>query len=383
MQERGLTWYCAGLAAVGLSCSLYGCGGGGGGSGGGSGGSAYNSGGAAPAPPASGMNYAVTNLVSDGGVPAAHTDSGLQNPWGLAFNPQGDVWLGDNGTSLSTLYDGNGVAQSLIVTIPAGQAGAADPTGLVFNATQDFTVKQGSLSGISDFIFVGEAGTVSGWSPAVSATSAITMFDGASSGTVYKGAAIANYLGVNYLYATDFHNKKVDVFDTNFNKASVPGGFKDPSLPAGYAPYGIQAIGNQLYVTFAMQDAQAQGQVAGSGMGILDQFDSGGNLVKQLVASGGPLNAPWGIAIAPANFGTFSNDLLVGNFGDGKINAFDPTSGKFLGSLTTSSGTNILIDGLWGLAFGNGVDSQPSNTLFFTAGPGNEAHGLYGRIDLK
>jgi uncharacterized protein (TIGR03118 family) len=224
---------------------------------------------------------------------------------------------------------------------------------------------------------------VSGWSPNVNRTSAITMVDGAATGTVYKGAAIAAQGSASFLYAADFHNGKVDVFDSGFHKVAGAGGFTDPGLPVGYAPFGIQAIGSWIYVSFAKQDVQGHDEVGGPGLGVVDVFDTSGNLIKQLISAGGALNAPWGLAMAPANFGPFSNALLVGNFGDGKINAFDPTTGALLGTLSRADGSAIVIDGLWGIAFGNGLNDQPTNTLFFAAGPNDEAHGVYGRIDSQ
>jgi len=232
------------------------------------------------------------------------------------------------------------------------------------------------------FLFVGESGTLSGWSPTVNSTAAIKVFDGGSTGRIYKGLAIATYSSTTYLYAADFHNNAIDVFDGSFNRIALPGNFVDPSLPAGYAPYGIQAIGSNIYVSYAKQDADAHDDVAGAGFGLVDVFDSGGMFVKRF-ATGGALNAPWGMAMAPADFGKFANALLVSNFGDGKINAFNATTGALIGTLSAVDGTPIVIDGLWGIAFGNGINSQPTNSLFFTAGPSDETHGLFGRIDPK
>ena len=339
--------------------------------------------------PGSGMGtpgYAATNLVSDVNTStnpysSPNVDTHLVNGWGIAFNPNGFVWVSNAGTSSSTLYDGNGVPQSLIVSIPAGAAGSANPTGIVYNGTTDFVVSQAGKSGASPFIFVGEAGTLSGWSPGVNLNASVTVFDGNAVGAVYKGLALASSGGANFLYATDFHNGRVDVFNASFAKVAVAGGFTDPTLPAGYAPFGIQAIGGQLYVSFAKQDASAHDNVDGAGFGLIDVFDATGHFVKRLVDVGGPLNAPWGMALAPANFGAASNALLVGNFGDGKINAFNATTGASMGSLNKADGTPIAIDGLWGIAFGNGINSQPTNTLFYAAGPADETHGVYGRID--
>ncbi|MFL9910202.1 TIGR03118 family protein [Paraburkholderia sp. RL17-337-BIB-A] len=328
------------------------------------------------------QSFTTTTLVSDGAVSAPHTDVNLKNAWGIAFNPKGFVWVADNGTSVATLYDGNGVPQSLVVSIPNGINGPANPTGIVFNGTTDFTVTQGGKTGVGAFIFSGEGGTITAWAPAVAPTTAIVMFDGGSGGAVYKGLALASNGTANFLYATDFHNNKIDVFDKNFAKVAMPGKFQDASLPAGFAPFGIQAIGAKLFVTYAKQDADAHDNLDGAGLGFVDVFDTSGNLMQHF-ASAGPLNAPWGIAQAPGNFGRFSGDVLIGNFGDGTINAFDPASGQSLGAVNLPNGTTFVQRGLWGIAFGNGLDNQPVNTLFFAAGPNDEANGVYGRIDVK
>ncbi|RQQ52343.1 TIGR03118 family protein [Burkholderia stagnalis] len=324
--------------------------------------------------------YAVSALVSDGAVPAAHVDANLKNPWGIAFNPKGFVWVADNGTQRATLYDGNGVPQSLVVTIPPGTSGDPSPTGIVFNGTTDFVVTQGAKSGPAAFIFAGEGGTLTAWSPAVSPTAAITVFDSGGA-AVYKGLAMAGNNGANFLYATDFHNNRIDVFDRTFAKVTPAGAFQDPSLPAGFAPFGIQAIGSKLFVTYAKQDAAAHDDVAGAGVGLVDVFSPSGQFLQRF-ATGGPLNAPWGVALAPADFGRFSHAVLVGNFGDGMLHAFDATSGMLLGTLQQGDGSAIVEPGLWGIAFGNGLNDQPANTLFFAAGPNDEADGLYGRIDV-
>jgi len=333
--------------------------------------------------------YAVTNLVADTSsmssnpYATSNVDAHLVNPWGIAFNPQGFVWVANNATSTSTLYDGNGVAQTLVVAIPAGSAGAAKPTGIVFNGTQSFVVSQGGASGASPFIFAGEAGTISGWSPGVNLNNAILVYDGASTGSIYKGLAIGSASGANRLYAADFHNGTVDTFDASFAKINTSGGFIDPNLPSGYAPFGIQVISGVVYVSYAKQDADAEDDVKGAGFGLVNTFDTDGHFIKRLITIGGALNAPWGMVMAPSNFGRFSGMLLVGNFGDGRINAFDAGTGALQGSLARPDGMTIAIDGLWGIAFGNGINSQPSNTLFFAAGPADEAHGVYGRIDAR
>lgn len=352
-----------GLAAATATLALPGCGGGGYG-----GGSSMGNGG-----------FAVRALVSDGNT-TTYTDPRLVNGWGVAFNPQGFVWVANAGTSTSTLYDGNGIPQSLVVTIPAGQAGAANPTGIVFNGSGDFTIGAGA-GAPAIFIFAGEAGTISGWAPSVSATAALTMVDGAAGGSSYKGLALAASGATHRLYASDFHNRRVDVFDAQFQRLTLPGAFADPQLPAGFAPFGIQAIGGEIFVSFAKQDATATDEVAGAGLGAVDVFDTGGTLLRRLVMAGGVLDAPWGLAKAPAGFGSFGGALLVGNFGDGRIHAFDIATGMLMDSLKKADGTPVVIDGLWGMAFGNGLNGQPTKTLFFAAGPNDESHGLYGRID--
>ena len=386
------------LASAGLVTTLVACGGGGGGS--------SNPAAAAPTSasspaPVTGTIFADTSLVTDaatvsvapggGGTGYAavapgtggHVDANLINPWGLAFNPAGFSWVSNEGSSTSTLYDGDGVQQSLIVKLTPTASGAViKPTGIVFNGTQDFKITAGGVTGVGAFIFAGLSGTISAWSPTVAGGAAtVVAVDNSAGGSGYKGLAIASVSGVNYIYATDFKNKRVDVFDTNFKPVTLAGGFKDANLPANYVPFGIQAIGTNIYVSYAPVDSTGA-EMFGAGLGLVDQFDTSGNLVKELVVPGGALNNPWGMALAPANFGIFSNDLLVGNFGDGKINAFDPSTGKLVGTISNSSGVPLSYAGLWGIAFGNGIDSQPTNTLFYAAGTGGGAHGQYGRIDV-
>jgi uncharacterized protein (TIGR03118 family) len=326
-----------------------------------------------------GTRFRVRNLVSDNrnANPALHKDAHLVNAWGLAFGQGTAAWVADNGTGVSTVYDGNGNAlppmHPLVVTIPGGA-----PTGLVANPTDLFKVGKGGTRGVSLFLFSSEAGKISGWSPAVDPTSAVVGFS--ASNTIYKGLALARAGGTAFLYATDFHDAKIDVFDGAFNLVHPPGGFVDPNIPSGFAPFGIRNLGGNLYVTFAKQDADRVDDVHGPHLGFVDVFDPTGHLLHRLV-SRGLLNAPWGLAVAPASFGHFGRALLVGNFGDGTINAYSPTSGEFRGTLRKVNRSKIVIDGLWGLSFGNGVDAQPTGTLFFTAGPNDEAHGLFGRID--
>ena len=348
-------------------------------------------------PVSSSSAYSLTSLVADAaGGTALSTDTHLVNPWGVSIPPGNfAAWVANNGTQSSTLYDGNGKAQPhanpLIVGFPAVAAGAAfNPTGIVYNGSPtQFLVTAGGQSAAAAFIFAGEGGAIAGWAPQVSPTSALTVYTDAS-GAVYKGLTLAQSGGQSYLYATDFHNGKIDVFNSSFVKQTPSSSaftFKDPSIPAGYAPFGIQAIANgaggawQIYVTYAQQQApDNHDNVNGAGLGFVDVYDGNGQLIKSLIAKGA-LNAPWGIALAPGDFGSLSKALLIGNFGDGKINAYDPSSGALLGTVSDAAGTAIATPGLWGIAFGNDAENQPHNTLFFAAGTNNENDGLYGRID--
>jgi uncharacterized protein (TIGR03118 family) len=326
-------------------------------------------------------HYTVTQLVSDQAGVAAHQDANLVNSWGIAFNPFGFVWVANAETGKSTLYDGAGVPQSLVVTIPPAAGGTTgSPTGIVFNGANTFLVAPAANS-FARFIFSTEDGVIAGWSPTANPTNAILVKDNSSKGAQYKGLALSAAGNGQLLYATDFHNGRIEIWDPGFNPVTLaPGAFTDPEIPAEFAPFGIQAINGNIYVTYAKQDADRHDDVAGKGLGYVDVYDPNGKLIDRVVSKG-PLNAPWGLALAPAGFGEFSGALLVGNFGDGRINAFDPMTGKHLGQLKGDNGRPIEIEGLWGLAFGNGWNGQPVNTLFFTAGPGDEEHGLYGRID--
>jgi uncharacterized protein (TIGR03118 family) len=341
--------------------------------------------------------FSLTSLVADvAGGTALNVDPNLINPWGVSI-PAGTApaWTANNGSQTSTLYDGNGKPQpasgQLIVRLAAGANGAFNPTGIVSNSSAtDFLVTAAAKSGAPAFIFSGEGGMIAGWSPSVDLTHAITMYTDAG-GAVYKGLAIASNAGALFLYATDFHNNKVDVFNNSFVKQTTSATaftFADPGIPAGYAPFGIQAIANgaggatQIYVTYAQQVTPANRvSAAGAGLGYVDIYDTNGALIKQLIATGA-LNAPWGLALAPADFGTFSGNLLVGNLGDGKINAYDASAGTLTGTLSDASNAPLAIPGLLGMAFGNDANNQPHNTLFFAAGPNAGADGMYGRIDF-
>ncbi|HSZ52229.1 MAG TPA: TIGR03118 family protein [Caulobacteraceae bacterium] len=341
-----------------------------------------------PTPTPTSSGYSVTNLVSDQAGMALVQDPNLVDAWGIAFAPGQDVWVADNGTNKSTLYDGNGVIQSLVVTIPAGannpnKLPGANPTGIVFNPTSGFGIGPAGSTTPAAFIFVGEDGTIAGWAQG---TAAFTAVDNSAT-AVYKGVTILTPSGgQSLLLAADFATGKIDVFNSSFQPTTVANGFVDPNLPAGYAPFNVQVLNNMVFVAYA---EQAPGQAApiineqdGAGLGFVDEFDATGKFIMRFDAPGGNLNAPWGLAIAPSNFGALSGDLLVGNFGDGTISAYNLSTGAFIGKLTNTSGANVVLPGLWGIGFGNGADNQPTTTLFFAAGPSAEAHGLYGRIDL-
>ena len=323
---------------------------------------------AAPAP---GNSFVQHNLVSDIPGLASFTDPQLVNPWGVAFSSKSPFWINDNGMGVATLYNSFGVKQGLVVTIPppAGSTGTAAPTGMVFNGNP-------ANFGGSHFIFSTEDGTISAWSGGTSATLEV---DNSGLTSVYKGLAMATSGGASYLYATDFRLGTIDVFDGSFSPHSFgAGAFTDPSLPSGYAPFGIQTFGGNLYVTYAKQDPFKHDDVACPGCGFVDVYDSSGNLLGRLI-SGGALNSPWGMAIAPAGFGPFSGDLLVGNFGNGKINVYSP-GGTWLASLDDTGGNPIVIDGLWNIAFGNGANGGFANALYFSAGINGEADGLFGGL---
>jgi uncharacterized protein (TIGR03118 family) len=337
----------------------------------------------AAATPATGAanGYRVNKLVSDQPGKAAQVDPNLVNAWGLVAGPSTPWWVADNETNVSTLYDGTGAIVPLVVRV-----GGA-PTGTVFNGGPEFVVSKGEDSGPSLFLFATEAGTIRGWNPEVPkpspSTKAFTVVPASSRGPIYKGLAIASTAGGDRLYAADFHNATIDVFDGDFHRVARPGAFADPNLPDGFAPFGIQTIGKTIFVGYAKQDAAAEDEVAGRGLGYVDAFSRRGRLLAR-VASGGKLNAPWGLALAPADFGRFGGDLLVGNFGDGRINAYAPMAGgsyEHDGVLRRPSGVPVSIDGLWALQFGNGGAAGPTNSLFFTAGPDDETHGLFGSIE--
>jgi uncharacterized protein (TIGR03118 family) len=332
------------------------------------------------APPAP-NSYQVHNLVSDIPGLADHTDANLVNGWGIAMRATSPIWVSDNGTGKSTAYDGTG-ALKVTVCVPAVSTPCPTdtgvPTGITSNpSSADFLLVPNTAGTAALFLWATEDGGIAAWNGVgLNATIKFAATDGA----VYKGVALAGNGTSFRLYAADFHNGKIDVLDTTFAPTTAKGGFSDPGIPAGFHPFNIMNLQGDLYVAYALKEADGNDEVAGPGLGFVDVFDADGFLIRR-VASRGKLNAPWGMALAPSGFGQFSNHLLVGNFGDGTINAYDLKNGTFAGQLRTSNGQVLKIDGLWGIAFGNGFQKQPTDTLFFAAGPDEESHGLYGRIE--
>ncbi len=322
--------------------------------------------------------YNLYPLISDSSaVTAPATDGSLVNGWGLSASATSPWWVSNNKTNTSTLYTGLGAKNALTVAVGGG------PTGTVANAsTTDFVVAQNGVSGASRFLFSNQAGQILGWTPTVNGTAAVTAVDNSSAGAVYEGLATVS----DRLYATDFHNARVDVFDASFKPVPLVGGFTDAKIPKGWAPFGIQALNGNVFVTYAQQDKAKANAVAGGGLGYVDEFSPDGALIARVASKGkptAPLNAPWGLAMAPANFGAYSGDLLVGNFGNGRISAYQPqATGKwaYKGQVRTASGAPIQIDGLWAIAFGNGASAGPTTNLYFLAGPTGQTHGLYGFI---
>ena len=319
--------------------------------------------------------FVQTNLVTDSQAAnsARIVDPNLVNAWGISFAPTGPFWVSNNGTGTSTLYRVDPTTDAptklgLTVTIP----GAGNVTGQNFNSNT-----AGGAFNADNFLFVSEDGTISGWRGALG-TAAETLAAG-SAANVYKGSAFATIGTHSYLYEANFRNGTVDVFKGDVGAPTLVGSFSDPSLPAGYAPFNVQVLNGKLYVTYALQDAAKHDDVAGLGNGFVDAFDLNGNLLSR-VGTQGTLDSPWGLTLAPSNFGAYSGDLLVGNFGNGRINAYNLSTNSFVGQLSLIGGGLVTIDGLWGLTTGNNAASGSSGALYFSAGPNGESHGLFGSI---
>ena len=332
-----------------------------------------------------------TNLISNLGNQGAQVvDANLQNPWGLAFGPTTPLWVSDNNAGVATIYaitPGGAMASKagLTVTLPGGRASTGDgssPTGQVFNPTSGFVVTSKAGSGPALFIFSAEAGQISAWNPMADpvvngSSTAQVMFS--SPTAVYKGLTVASTRFGTFLYASNFHDGRVDVFNSNFRRVHLLGHFRDPFLPRHYAPFGIQNINGLIYVSYALQNAAKHDDVAGSGHGFIDIFTADGFFVKRLV-SRGDLDSPWGLAEAPRGFGPFGGDLLVGNFGNGLIHVYGLFSGRPLGALLDEHHQPVQIDDLWALKFGTATTGG-TGTLLFSAGINDEKDGLVGSIN--
>ena len=354
-----------------------------------------SSGAARPAPVSAhgiaSRSYVQTNLVSDIPGVAAHTDPNLKNPWGTSVGPGTPIWVSDNHAGLATLYDGAGNPQPRVVAIPAppsaGPGAVGAPDGQVFNTLDpdltDFVIAKDGKSGPAFFLFATEDGTIAGWNPNVDPTHAVIAVDRSAAtdsvgdlGANYKGLALVATPQGKFIYATSFRFGRVEVFDNHFNLVNS---FTDPTLPAGFAPFGIHNIGGNLYVTFAKQGPDKGDDDAGPGRGFVDVFAANGDLLQRLV-SRGKLDSPWAVTLAPSTFGAFGGDILVGNFGNGRIHAYNQTTGAFEGTLSRPHGGPVVIDGLWGVRFAPMTPGAGPNTLFFTAGPNHEADGLFGTL---
>ena len=329
------------------------------------------------------QHYTQTNLVADSGSGASVTDPNLLNPWGISRSSGSPWWISDHGSGKTTLYTGTGTAIALVVTIPPADSSSqtGTPTGQVYNGTNDFPVAPGKPA---HFIFATEDGTISGWNSSVNATLAVIVVN-TKGDSVFKGIAVATVddpaRGIlDFLYVAEFRKARVSVYDASFNRVSLDDdAFRDERIPEDFAPFNVQNIGGNLYVAFAKQDSTKHDEENGPGLGYVDVFSPSGRLLHRL-ESGKWFNAPWGIAQASGDFGAYSHDILVGQFGSGEILVFDPVTGRFKGQLNDSTNAPIVIGGLWALAFGSGTGSGPANTLYFTAGSDGDLHGLFGTI---
>ena len=336
---------------------------------------------APPSPRGASTDFQVDYLVSDGEIPSEHQDLDLRNGWGIAASATGPWWVNVNEMDLSKIYNGEGVVQDLNVVVTGG------PTGIVNYGGDGFLVTDGTVSAPARFLFATLSGTITAWNPTVGpappAGESFVVVDQTSEGAVYTGLAIADTSAGTRLYAADFANARVDVFDESFDPVTLTNAFVDRRLPSGYAPFGIQTLAGRVFVAYAKVDPSTGDEQAGHGLGIIDMFDTDGKFLAR-VGAHAQLNAPWGMAIAPDNFGAASGKLLVSNFGDGTIAVFNVSADmrRFMpaGVLRDTSHRPIVIDGIWGIGFGNNAASGPSNALYFAAGPDDEEHGSFGRI---
>lgn len=327
------------------------------------------------------QKYQQTNLITNSASVSstATIDTNLVNAWGLSRSSGSFWWISDNGSGLSTLYDSAGGIGPLVVTIPTEKNGTppSAPTGTVYNYTTSFEVASGAPS---VFLFVAENGTISGWNPGVDVNNAVVKVDRSKDGASFKGCAIATTPSGPRLYVSNFTTGRVEVYDGNFKRLQDEKAFQDSSLPPNYVPFGIQNVGGNIVVTFARRAPGEGDEDHGNGVGYVTVFDTRGRVLLRL-QHGAFLNAPWGIALAPGDFGPFSHRLLIGNFGDGRIHAFNPVSGAFEGTMLDSTGAPLSIEGLWAISFGaNSTNGGSATELFFTAGPGDESNGLFGKL---
>jgi len=334
--------------------------------------------------PVAAQHYQVTPLTADQAGVATNTDTNLVNPWGLSRNSGSPWWVSDNGTGLSTLYDGTGAAKGLVVTIPPADPSASSsgtPTGTLYNGGTGFELAAGMPA---VFLFVTEDGTISGWNPKVNPTNAVITVN-TKSASVFKGAAFATadfpFVGQQtFLYVADFRGARIRVYDSKFHHVRLDDdAFRDEFLPRGYAPFNIQNIGGELYVSFAKQDSEKHDEVDGPGLGFVDVFSPSGRLHHRL-QHGSWFNGPWALSLAPGDFGIYSHKILVGQFGSGNVAVFDPVTGRFEDFLRDASNNPIAIDGLWALSAGSGTGSGSATALYFSAGSDGEQHGLFGTI---
>ena len=324
-----------------------------------------------------GQNYTQATLTSDGSVAAPNVDPNLVNPWGMSRGSNDSWWISDNATGLTTLYDGNGVTQSLVVSIPSGSgSGTGSPSGTIDNGTSSFAVTPGNPA---LFLFCTEDGTVSGWAPGANFGAAIITIN--HPGSVYKGLTAAVMNNAQYLYVVNFNSGKIEVYDGNFAPVtlSYTAFLNEEATRLNLVPYNIQNIGGNLFVSYARQDAAKHDSQSGTGLGLIAVFTPQGKMIHTF-QHGPYLNAPWALALAPSDFGSFSHDLLVGNFGSGQIAAFNVQTGVYEGILADPNNNPIAIDGLWGIGFGGSASSGAFNTLYYTAGPNGETHGVFGSL---
>jgi uncharacterized protein (TIGR03118 family) len=330
--------------------------------------------------------YERRDLTADRDGIGEHTDPNLVNPWGLAYGPDSYFWVANEGSGTATVYDGDGADRSDVIGGPVrlpSVTGRSRPTGIVYNGSSGFEIASGSDSGPSHFLFATLDGVILGWSPDVDPKSGVIAVDN-SSDSSYTGLAIGRSGGQTLLYAANFAKGRIDVFGEDFEEPRdlASRAFRDDDVPSGYVPFGIQNLDGRIYVAWAMPNSRGDDAMTGAGLGYVNVFEANGALIDT-VALGNQLNAPWGMAMAPSDFGQHGGALLVGNFGDGRITAFDVDGYDVLGQLESEEDRPIVVPGLWGLMFGNGRQAGNADELYFTAGTDDETHGLFGSIRTR